>query len=537
MQTVPSGIAVYAKNTWAAIEGRKALKVKWNPDGYHGSTEEMFGEYYRRSFQPGNVVKSKGDADGAFEGATKEDTITTEFRFPFLAHAPMEPLNCTIQLSDTGAEIWSGSQLQTIDTLMAARVRGLIPDNFDIQKLFQGLKDDTEKESFWDRFMDVLGLKDKIKTVLSHLKGEDIKIHTLPAGGSFGRRGTPAADLIVEACHVAMATTDRSPIQLVWTREDDIRGGFYRPMVFHRVQARITTEGDIAGWEHHLVSKSIFTNATSIGPIDALIKLNYVKTRFDESTVEGVTDTRYAIKNFKVVQHDVTETEMGVPVTWWRSVGHSHTAFAMETVIDELAALASKDPLKFRLHLLADERDRAVLSALNTDWSAWKKADGRGHGIAFHYSFKTRVAMIAEVTLGDPEKGKVVKVDRIVAAVDVGTAVNPDIVRAQVEGAVGFALSSVLRNQITLRDGVVKQSNFDDYEPTRMREMPQVEVHIIESPQNEPPRPPTGIGEPPVPVLAPAIGNAIADALKSWNRERDDLHTLPLNYTTPLPEA
>jgi isoquinoline 1-oxidoreductase beta subunit len=268
-------------------------------------------------------------------------------------------------------------------------------------------------------------------------------------------------------------------------------------MVLHRVRAGLTA-GELSGWQHQIVSKSIFTDVTSIKPVDAIADALFVDAGFDSSSVEGVKDTPYAIKDFEVRLHNATTP---VPVTWWRSVGNSHTAFVMETVIDELAARANKDAVDFRLNLLAGDDRAAKVIRCARDKSGWTTPlAGKGRGIAFHCSFGTRVAMVAEVTVD----GDTIKVDRIVAAVDVGVAVNPDLVKSQVEGAIGFALSMVLRNEITLRDGVVQQSNFDDYEPTRMRDMPKVEVHIVDSDED-----PSGIGEPAVPVVAPAIGNAI----------------------------
>jgi isoquinoline 1-oxidoreductase beta subunit len=399
----------------------------------------------------------------------------------------MEPLNCTIELTDKGADIWSGCQLQTVDQLAAAHELGFT------------------------------------------LEPWKVKINTMLAGGSFGRRGAPAADLVVEACRAARAIGLPVPVHLVWTREDDIQGGYYRPMVMHHVKAGWTADGGISGWQHQLASKSIFTEATSLGALENKLIFDAYKN-FDDSTVEGVEGTQYAIDNFEVRQHNVTTP--AVPVTWWRSVGNSHTAFVMETMVDELAHRAEKDPVEFRLGLLKDPRDQAVLNLVRekSKWDTWQKAERRGHGIAFHYSFRTRVAMVAEVTLGEADN--TVTVDRIVAAVDVGTAINPDIVRAQVEGAVGFALSMVLRNQITLRDGKVEQSNFDDYEPTRMREMPKVKVCIVDSKED-----PSGIGEPGVPPVAPAIGNAIADARARLTGKRTYCYELPLGYATPLPKA
>jgi isoquinoline 1-oxidoreductase beta subunit len=464
VQQLPTGIAVYATNTWAAIEGRKALKVAWDTSKAETrSTDQIFGEYRSLLSQPGLQAVKRGDAADAIGKAA--NTIDVEFAFPYLAHAPMEPLNCTMELSADSAEIWSGCQLQTIDQFAAAQILGFKP--------------------------------------------EQIKINTLLGGGSFGRRGNPLADWIVELSLAAKAINGRAPVHLVWTREDDIKGGFYRPMALHRVRAGVTADGRLSGWQHQLVSKSIFTGT----PFES----SSVKNGLDASSVEGVSDTDYAIPDFDVRQHNVTTP---LPVLWWRSVGNSHTAFAMETVIDELAALAGKDPVAFRLQLLAhDPRDVAVvrLAAEKSNWPTPLGGEGRGRGIAFHHSFGTRVAMVAEVAV----RGQSVRVERMVAAVDLGVPVNPDVIAAQIEGSIGFALSMVLRNEITLRNGVVQQANFDDYEPTRMREMPKVEVHIVPSVE-----PPSGIGEPGLPPVAPAIGNALAAV--TGKRPR----SLPLRYTT-----
>jgi isoquinoline 1-oxidoreductase beta subunit len=473
---LPSGVAVYAPNTWAAIEGRKRLKVKWDcSNAERRSTIEMFKEYRTHLGQKGVPVERRGNASAALDRAATK--LEREFQFPFLAHAPMEPLNCTVELSANGAEICAGSQVQTIDHLAAAFVLGLRPDQ--------------------------------------------VKINTLLAGGSFGRRGNPSSDWIVEACHAAKAINGSAPVHLVWTREDDIKGGFYRPMVLHHVRAGLTADGQLSGWQHQLVSKSIFAEATSIKAIDKIFDRLFVEGGLDSSSVEGVKGTPYAITDFDVRQHNVTTA---VPVTWWRSVGNSHTAFVMETMIDELAVSAHKDPVEFRLELLAADPRACAVVRLARDKSNWKTAptgDGRGQGIAFHYSFGTRVAMVAEVIVN----GDTIKVDRIVAAVDVGIAVNPDLVKSQVEGAIGFALSMALRNQITFDRGVVQQSNFDDYEPTRMRDMPKVEVHIVRSDKD-----PTGIGEPAVPVVAPSIGNAIFAATRKRH------YALPLGYGSIPPD-
>lgn len=443
---VPSGVTVLATDTWAAMRGRDVLEVTWDESGAEKrSSREILDEYRELSNEQGLVAVEKGRAGERIAGAAR--VVEAEFAFPYLAHAPMEPLNCMMELHDDRAEIWSGCQLQSIDTFMAAQTLGLPP--------------------------------------------ERIKINTFLGGGSFGRRGNPVADWVVELASIAKAVGGRAPVHCVWTREDDIRGGFYRPITLHKVKAGLTTDGAISGWQHRIVSKSIFTGT----PFEQVA----VHGGVDHSTVEGVADTPYALADLDV---RVFNPASPVPVLWWRSVGHSHSAQVMETMIDELAHAAGRDAVDFRLALLTDKpRDQATLK-LAAERAGWgeRMPAGAGRGVAYHFSFGTRVAMVSDVSV---QEGKF-KVDRIIAAVDCGVAINPDIVTAQVEGAIGFGLSSVLRNAVTLKDGLVEQSNFHDFEPTRMREMPKVEVHIVPSRES-----PTGIGEPGLPPVAPSIANAI----------------------------
>jgi isoquinoline 1-oxidoreductase subunit beta len=431
---IPQGVAVLAKDTWAAMRGRDALKVTWDTSKAElRSTDDVLDDYRKMLAKPGPVALKRGDAAAGLSGAA--NSVDAEFTFPYLAHAPMEPLNCIMELSADRAEIWSGCQLHSIDTYLVSKALGMKP--------------------------------------------EQIRIHTQYGGGSFGRRGNPVADWTLELAAVAKAINGRAPVHVVWTREDDIKGGFYRPLALHRVKAALDAKGKLTGWQHQVVNKSIFTGTPFQ---DAL-----VKDGVDHSSVEGIVDTPYAIDNLAVESY---MAQTPVPVLWWRSV------------VDELAVMAKQDPVAFRLGLLAKQpRDTAVLK-LAAQKAGWGKPlpKGRGRGVAYHLSFGTRIAMIADVTL----TGKTYKVDRIVAAVDCGVAVNPDVVTAQIEGAIGFALSTVMRNQVTLKNGVVQQNNYDDYEPTRMREMPRVEVHIVPSLE-----PPSGIGEPGVAPLAPAIGNAL----------------------------
>jgi isoquinoline 1-oxidoreductase beta subunit len=317
-----------------------------------------------------------------------------------------------------------------------------------------------------------------------------VKLNTLPAGGGFGRRANPASDYVVEACEIARGT--KVPVKVVWTREDDIRGGYYRPMYVHRVEAGLDAKGAIVGWNHAIVGQSIIAG-TAFEPF-------MVKDGVDETSVEGVSDTPYDIPNFAVTLHS---PKSAIPSLWWRSVGHSHTAFVMETMIDELAAAAGEDPVAFRRKLLA--KHPRVLAALElaaqrAGWGTPLPA-GRGRGIAVHESFGSVCAQVAEVSV---EQGAV-KVHRVVAAFDCGLVVNPLTVEAQVQGAVAFGLSAALHSAITFKDGRVQQSNFHDYTVLRLGDMPKVEVHIVPSTADKP----TGVGEPATPPIAPAVANAL----------------------------
>lgn len=454
---IPGGVAVLAEDTWAAIKGRDALKVEWDTsEASSQSNADILAEYREMAEASGLAAARRGDTSAALERAEK--TIEAEFSFPFLAHAPMEPMNGTMELRDEGAEIWSASQLQSVDQAVAAGILGLEP--------------------------------------------EQVTINTLLSGGSFGRRATPAADWTAELAHIVRAIDGRAPVHLVWTREDDIRGGFYRPMALHRVQAGLDAKGNLSGWHHRIVCKSIAKGT----PFEEML----VEDGIDHTSVEGVSDTPYGLPDLVVESFNA---EAPMPVLWWRSVGHTHTAQVMETMMDELAHAAGRDPVDFRLALLADQPRKAGVLRLAAEKGGWGESmpDGKGRGIAVHRSFSSYVAMVADVSVdGD---GGAVKVDRIVAAVDCGVAVNPDVIAAQVEGAVGFALSTVLRNRLTLAGGRVEEENFDTYVPTRMSEMPKVEVHIVDSGEA-----PTGIGEPGVPVLAPAVSNAVFAATGKRHR-------------------
>ncbi|MEO5677280.1 MAG: xanthine dehydrogenase family protein molybdopterin-binding subunit [Usitatibacter sp.] len=438
-----NGVAVVGKSFWAAKTGRDALVVDWDLGPNAGASTEALRKQFRElATTPGKVAKKAANPE-AIKAAAK--TVVAEYEVPYLAHAPMEPLNCTIEVRADGAEIWVGSQFQGVDHGAAAKALGLEPAR--------------------------------------------VKMNTMLAGGGFGRRANPVSDYIVEACQVAKDI--KVPVKVVWTREDDIRGGYYRPMYVHRVEAGLDAQGKISAWNHTIVGSSIVGGT----PFESMM----VKDGIDPTSTEGVADSPYDIPNMNVTLHTVPST---VPVLWWRSVGHSHTAFVMETMVDELAAAAGKDPVAFRREMLSKHpRVQRVLdlAASKAGWGA-ALPRGRGRGIAVHESFGSVCAQVAEVSL----EGGAVRVHRVVAAFDCGRVVNPLTVEAQLQGAIAFGMSAALFGQITLKDGRVEQSNFHDYPVLRMNEMPRVEVHLVPDGDR-----PTGVGEPGVPAVAPAIANAL----------------------------
>ena len=457
---IPQGVAVLATDTWAAKKGRDALAVTWDDSkAFKLGSAEILDRYRELAKTPGQVAHSAGDADAAFAKAAK--VVRASYDFPYLAHAAMEPMNCVIRLSADGCEVWNGEQMHTGDQYALAGLFGLKP--------------------------------------------EQVTIHTLYAGGSFGRRASKDADYVLEAAHIVKAINGKisgnPAVKLVWLREDDMRAGYYRPLFHHALEAAIDADGKLVGWRHRLVGQSILIGS----PFEKML----VKDGIDGVSVEGAANLPYAIPNLKVDLH--TPTDIGVPVLWWRSVGSSHTAFSTEAFLDQVAAAMGKDPVALRLELLAAHPRHAGVLKLAAEKAGWgtplkpgKAGERRGRGVAVHESFHSYVAQVAEVTVA---KDGSVRVDRIVAAVDCGVAINPDNVRAQVEGGVGFALSAVLYGEITLKDGQVEQDNFGNYPLLRINEMPRVEVHIVPSAA-----PPSGIGEPGVPPVAPAIANAILAA-------------------------
>lgn len=463
---VSEGVAVVAKSFPAALQGRKALKIEWDESKCETrGTPELLSEYRALLDQPGVVARRDGDIASAL--ATAARTLTATYEFPYLAHVPMEPDSAVVRLSRDRCDIWTCDASPTSLRNKVARLTGL--------------------------------------------RSEQVQVHTAFGGGSFGGGGGGAET----AVQIAHAIGGRFPVKLIETREDMMRADRFRPMYLHKLMTGLDKQGNLIAWHHRIVGQSIFAGQPG-----------YVTNGVDIVSVGGASNIPYDIPNILV---DLQTTATGIPVATWRSAGDSHTAFAVETFLDDVAHTAGRDPLEFRRSLLAKDprekkilefaadrrfqdslfakfpRDRQVLelAATKANWGA-PLAAGAGRGIAVHYSFRTSVAHVAEVTVGS--KGEI-KVDRVVCAIDCGIPINPDIIRAQVEGGVAFGLSSILHEQITLKAGAVEQLNFNDYRLLRMDEMPRVEVHIMQSAE-----PPTGIGEPVVPTVGPAVANAVLAA-------------------------
>ncbi|HXM83209.1 MAG TPA: xanthine dehydrogenase family protein molybdopterin-binding subunit [Burkholderiales bacterium] len=450
-----NGVAVLARDYWTAKKGRDALTAEWDETvAFRLGSGEIMAEYKKLAVTPGTPARREGDADGALRGAAK--TLEAAYEFPYLAHASMEPMNCVVQLSSVGenalCEIWNGEQFQTVDQAAVAQLLGLKP--------------------------------------------EQVKLNMLYAGGSFGRRANPQSDFVLEAAAIAKAlggtAAGRAPVKLVWGREDDMRAGYYRPMYYHTLEAGLDAQGNLTAWRHTIVGQSILAGTA--------FESMMVKDGVDATSVEGAANLPYAIPNLAIELHS---PKIGVPVQWWRSVGSTHTAFATECFLDEIARATKKDPLAMRRALLDKHpRHKAVLE-LAAQKAGWGKPLGkdRARGIAVHESFNTFVAQVAEISR---KRDGSIKLERVVCAVDCGVAVNPNIIAMQMESGIGYGLSAALSGAITLKDGIVEQSNFHDYPVLRINQMPRIEVHIMSSSEN-----PSGVGEPATPVIAPALANAI----------------------------
>jgi isoquinoline 1-oxidoreductase subunit beta len=443
---VTNGVAVLAKDYWTAKTGRDALTAEWDETAaFRMSSSEMLAEYKKLAASPGFSARKDGDADQALAGAARR--LEAAYEFPYLAHAALEPMNCVVKLDSQGCEIWNGEQFQTIDQMVVAQLLGVKP--------------------------------------------EQVKLNQLYAGGSFGRRANPKSDFVLEAAAIAKAIGGKAPVKLVWGREDDMRAGWYRPMYYHTLQAGLDAEGNLVAWKHVIVGQSILAGTA--------FESMMVKDGVDATSVEGASTLPYAIPNLAVSLHS---PKMGVPVQWWRSVGSTHTAFATECFLDEIARETKKDPFELRRALLGQHpRHKAVLEAAAAR-AGWGKPlpGGRARGIAVHESFNTYVAQVVELS----KTAKSMKIERVTCAVDCGVAVNPNIVAMQMESGIGYGLSAALTGAITLKDGMVEQSNFHDYPIVRMNEMPRIDTVIVPSKEK-----PTGVGEPATPVIAPALANAL----------------------------
>jgi isoquinoline 1-oxidoreductase beta subunit len=443
------GVAVVADGYWPAKQGRDALKLQWNTAAVEKvDSEKQLAQYRELAARPG---PRKFDADMA-PLASAPRQLEAEFVFPYLAHAAMEPLNCTVKLSEGRAEVWTGSQCPGLDAAAVARVLGLKP--------------------------------------------EQVAVHVQMAGGGFGRRFSSTSDFVVEACEIAKAARAAGlnvPVRLLWSREDDMKGGYYRPMHLHRARIGFDERGKVLAWDHVIVGQSITTGS--------VFEPFQVKDGIDATATEGMRDP-YAVPMRLTVHHP----KLNVPVLWWRSVGSTHTAFVMETLIDEIARSTKQDPVAYRMQLFGDKhpRHRAALQ-LAVDKSGYGKKElpaGRAWGVAVHESFNSVVAYVVEASVKDGQP----VLHRATAGVHCNLAVNPRSVEAQVQGAAVMGLSMCLPGSaITLKEGVVQQGNFGDFTVARITDMPEFAVHVVPSVDA-----PTGMGEPGLPPLAPAFANAVA---------------------------
>jgi len=442
------GVVVIADGYWQAKQGREALAIEWDTSAVEKvSSAKQMADYKALAKTAGTSAK-KADIS-QLAGAAKK--ISAVYEFPYLAHAPMEPLNCTVDLKADSCTLYVGSQFQTVDQGAAAATAGLKP--------------------------------------------EQVTLNTLMAGGGFGRRAVPSSDYVIEAVNVAKAyraAGKSGPVKVIWSREDDIKGGYYRPAYVHRADIGLDAKGKILAWDHAIVGQSIITGT----PFEPFM----VKDGVDATTIEGMGEPYDVPLNLSV--HNA---KANVPVLWWRSVGSTHTAFVMETLIDEAAHAARMDPVAYRKQLMGDKHKRHLaaldLAVEKSGYGKRKLPKGRAYGVALHESFSSVVAYVVEasVTKGVP------KLHKVTAGIHCNQAVNPMTIEAQVQGAILMALGTTLPGAaITLKDGVVEQQNFSDYTVARMPDMPQVAVHIVPSSDA-----PTGMGEPGLPPLAPAFANAL----------------------------
>ncbi|WP_438014250.1 xanthine dehydrogenase family protein molybdopterin-binding subunit [Sorangium sp. So ce315] len=441
-----NGVAVVAAHFWAAKLGRDALRAEWTaPEGGGVDTGKLLDDFRAQARKVGAISKQVGKVEDALAGAKAR--LEAEYEVPYLAHAPMEPLNCTVKIDGDRCEIWTGTQFQTGDQMAAAKILGTTPDK--------------------------------------------VQIHTPFLGGGFGRRASSVSDFVGEAVTVAKAAG--VPVKVVWTREDDVRGGFYRPAFVHRIQVGVDARGLPVAWDHVAVGQSIVAGT----PLEPFI----VKNGIDHTSVEGIAESPY-VERTPALRVSLHTPKTPIPVLWWRSVGNTHTAFAVESMIDELAHAAGQDPLAYRLELLKDRPRHANALKVAAEKAGWGTAlpPGRARGLAMHESFGSIVAEVAEVSI---EEGRI-HVHKVTCTVDCGTAVNPLGIDAQVQSSIAYGLSAALYGKLTLVEGKVQESNFHDYPVVRMFDMPRVAVHILQSGAKM-----GGIGEPATAPIAPAVANAV----------------------------
>jgi isoquinoline 1-oxidoreductase beta subunit len=453
VKTISNGVAVLAETFWQAKRACDRLDVDWD-DGPNAklSTEELYERYARLAQTPGAVAELQGDPDARL--ASAKEVVEATFLLPYLAHAPMEPLNATAHVREGEAEVWTGSYLQTANRGAIAHRLGLPP--------------------------------------------EKVQLHTMLAGGAFGRRATLDADFLMDAVEAAQG--EGVPVKAVWQRPDDIRGGKYRALAVHRVEAALGRDGLPDAWRQRVVTQSIAAGT----PFEPFM----VHEGVDHTSVEGASmapNADYSSSSLGVPHRRVElhSPEVGITKLWFRSVGHTHTAFAGEHFLDILARKAGRDPVEYRRTLLAggDPRLLGVLE-LAAEKSGWggKLLPGRARGVALRRSFGAYVCQVFECSLADD--GAPVT-HKVTCAVDVGIAVNPWNIEQQVQGAIAYAMTAALYGAIDIENGRVRQSNFHDYRILRMHEMPEIDVHIVPSRER-----PSGIGEPGVPPVAPAMANA-----------------------------
>jgi isoquinoline 1-oxidoreductase beta subunit len=437
---ISSGIAVVADNYWAASKGAQALEVKWNEGPLATlNSADISKKYAALAEQPGKFARNDGDAPAALKSNTK--SFERVFELPFLAHATMEPMNCTADVRANSCDVWVPTQGQTASHEAAIAASGL--------------------------------------------PGTAVNIHTTYLGGGFGRRGE--ADFVTDAVETSKAVG--KPVKVVWTREDDMQHDFYRPVTYLRMWGALDAAGNPVAFMQRIVQQSLLRRVGQLPP-DGV----------DRISVDGSATLPYSIPNVRV---EYTETDPGVPYGFWRSVGCSVQGFVVEAFIDEMAKTAGKDPYQFRRSLLSQQpRHRAVLD-LVAEKSGWSTPvpSGRGRGIAMMEAFGSILAQVAEVSVTNGA----VKVHKVWCAVDCGWVINPDTVKAQMEGGTIYGLTAALKGEITIQNGRVTQRHFNDYPVIRHNEAPEVEVHLVSSTET-----PGGIGEPSTAIAAGALVNAIA---------------------------